>query len=127
MDAVTGLARSTCAKVVVVSVAEPRLYRASDADSIETGNAAEAMRLDAARHEVNKVRAVIEQAGINCDTMVLMSTVPSDGILEAAQKMQCGLIVMATRGKMGLIDTMLGESTTQQVLQKSPVPLLIFP
>lgn len=125
--AITNLARLTRAKVVMLSVAEPRLYRASDTDSIEDGNAVEAMRLDSARHEVNKVRAVIEQAGIDCETMVLMSDVPGDQIVDTAQRMQCDLIVMATHGKMGLIESLFSKSTTQHVLEKSPVPILIFP
>jgi nucleotide-binding universal stress UspA family protein len=127
LDAVTNLARLTRAKVVVLSVAEPRLFRASDSDSIESGDTAETMQHDAASHIMNELRVAIKEAGINCETVVLLSADPSIQIVDTAQKMHCDLIVMATRGKMGVIDTVFGESTTQQVLQKSAVPLLILP
>ena len=70
---------------------------------------------------------IAEKAGVACESVVSMSHVPRDEILDTVQKASCDLIVMATRGRMGVIDTIFSESTTQDVIRKSPVPVLVFP
>lgn len=127
MQATIDLAKISDSKIVVLSVAEPRLFRASDRDSASTGAAAEAMELKAARENVLKVRAAAEQAGVSCESVVLVSADPRGEILNTARKSKCDLIVMATKGRMGVLDTIFSESTTQEVLRKSPVPVLVFP
>jgi nucleotide-binding universal stress UspA family protein len=127
LQSVIDLAKLSNSKIVVLSIAEPRLFHASDRESRETGQAVENMHLDIARENVQKVCAAAEQAGVHCESRVAMSPVPGDGILEAAQAAQCDLIVMATRGKRGFLEDLFGESTTEEVLSKSPVPMLVFP
>ena len=127
VQAVIDLAKLSDSTVVVLSVARPRLFWSSTPDEIRRGNAVEEMTIDAARENVQKVRAIAEQAGVHCECVVSLSHAPSDEILDTVQKTNCDLIVMATRGKMGVIDTIFSESTTQDVIRKSPVPVLVFP
>lgn len=127
VQAVIDLARMSGARVVVLAIAEPRLYHASDADAIAAGEQVEAAHLDAARREVNKVCIAIQQAGVVCDDMVALGALPSAEIVHAAQRQGCDLIAMATRGKLGVIDTWLSPSCTQEVIEASPVPVLVFP
>lgn len=124
---VVDLARCAGARVTLLSIAEPRLHRASTQDALATGQAAETLRLDAARQELERVQRAVRQAGVACDDIAALAAAPCDGIVETAHRIGCDLIVMATHGKMGVIDTLLNASTTQQVLKASPVPVLVFP
>lgn len=127
MRAAIDLAKLSGGKIVVLSVAEPRLFRGSDPDAIQSGKAVEISNLEAARVNVQKVQTVAEQAGVTCESVVSMASVPCDEILDTVQKANCDLIVMATRGKMSVIDTIFSGSTTQDVIRKSPVPVLVLP
>lgn len=127
LPTVVDLARCAGARVTLLSIAEPRLHRASNQDALDTGRAAESIRLDAARQELDRVRSALRQAGVACDDIAALAAAPCDGIVDTAHRIRCDLIVMATHGKMGVIDTMFNVSTTQQVLKASPVPVLVFP
>lgn len=121
------LARLSASKVIVLSVAEPRLFRGSDRDSLQSGRAVESENLSSAQQNVLKVRAAAEQAGVACDSLVSMSADAREEILRTVEAANCDLIVMATRGKMGVLDTIFSESTAQEVIRKSPVPVMVFP
>ncbi|MEZ4443509.1 MAG: universal stress protein [Polyangiaceae bacterium] len=49
-----------------------------------------------------------------------------EAILEHATSRACGLIVMATEGRDGILDALRG-STTEQVLRRAPCPVLAVP
>ena len=51
---------------------------------------------------------------------------PVEEIVRAAERQHPGLIVMATAGHEGFVDALRG-STTEQVLRRSPCPLLAVP
>ncbi|HEV2612619.1 MAG TPA: universal stress protein [Noviherbaspirillum sp.] len=127
MQVATDLAKLSSGKLIVMSVAEPRLFNGSDADSLQTGQTVEEMRLHAAKVNVQKVLDYAEEANVDCEAVVSMSRLPDEEILEAAKQYHCDVIVMATRGKTGVIDMMFNESLTQEVLRKSMVPVLVFP
>jgi nucleotide-binding universal stress UspA family protein len=127
MQAVIALARLAHARLVVLSVAEPALYRSSSADAVHPGSAVEVMHLEAARSNVRTVQAMAETAGVDCESVALVSALPAEEILRTAQQKNCDLIAMATRGEMGIVDTIFSESTTQSVLQKASIPVLVFP
>ncbi len=50
----------------------------------------------------------------------------ADGILSAAERLDCDLIVMSTQGRRGFLDALCG-STTERVLRGSRIPLLTVP
>ncbi len=127
MQVATDLAKLSSGKLIVLSVAEPRLFNGSDIDSLQTGQSVEEMHLHAAKANVQKVLDYAEAANVACEAVVSMSRLPDEEILETAKHFHCDVIVMATRGKMGVIDMMFSESLTQEVLRKSMVPVLVFP
>lgn len=127
MQAVIDLARLSGGKIVVLSIAQPRLFYSTEPGHLQDGKAAEERNLEAARENVQKVREIGRRAGVECESIVSMSHIPGDAILETVQDTNCDLIVMATRGRMGVVDTLFKESTTQDVLRRAPVPVLVFP
>lgn len=56
----------------------------------------------------------------------LASGMVADGILSAAERLECDLIVMSTQGRRGFLDALCG-STTERVLRGSRIPLLTVP
>ncbi|WP_334186436.1 universal stress protein [Noviherbaspirillum sp.] len=127
MQAAIDLAKLTSGRLIVLSVAEPRLFNGADADSVKTGRTVEDMRMHDAKAHVQKVLDHAEAMNVRCEAVVSLSRLPDEEILEAVREFQCDVIVMATRGKMGVLDTLFSESLTQEVIRKSMVPVLVFP
>lgn len=94
---------------------------------MQDGEAAEEINLEAAREFVRKAREAGQRAGVDCESIVSMPHFPSEVIVETAQSANCDVIVMATRGKVGVVETIFKESTTLDVLRSSHVPVLVFP
>lgn len=65
-----------------------------------------------------------ETAGLNVKQELLEGS-PAEAILEVATTRKCDLIVMGARGLSGLEGLLLG-STSQQVIQNSPCPVLVI-
>lgn len=114
-------------KIIALGVAETRLFQSTrqqaDADgaAVESGN-----RADAARW-VDDVAQQARQLHIACETAIAQSSLPAQEIASAARQFGCDVIFMATRSEMGVLDTALGESQTQQVLRTVAIPVLVFP
>jgi nucleotide-binding universal stress UspA family protein len=82
---------------------------------------------DEARSALNNEASRVRELGADVGTL-LMSTVLKAGsaweqILEAAEKLDVGLIVMGTHGRRGLPRALLG-SVAERVVRLSPVPVL---
>lgn len=127
MQEVINLARLSGGKIVVLSIAQPRLFYSTETAHMQDGKAVEKINLEAARENVERVSAIGQRVGVDCEGIVSMSHLVSDVILDTVRSANCDVIVMATRGKMGVFDTIFKESTTQDVLRSSPVPVLVFP
>lgn len=127
LPVVVDLARQLNVKLVFLSVAEPRLYNGSDADAVRTGEEVESGNLSSAQKNVGRALASARSANVRCEAVVSLSRVPCDEILSTAERLHCDAIVMATRGKMGVIDSLFNESVTQELLKKSSIPVLVFP
>ncbi len=124
---IIALARLSRASVKILSIAEPRQFRAADADAVASGVEVEAMHIEDARRAVESLRVQVQQAGIDCRALVALSALPSAEIVTTSERQGCDLIVMATRGKLGLVDTLLDPSCTQAVIGTASVPVLVFP
>lgn len=72
-----------------------------------------------ARHAV-----LADDAGVAYELVSELSDQPADAIVRAAVALGSDLIVMATHGAHGLA-TLWHPSTTERVLRRSPVPLLV--
>lgn len=64
------------------------------------------------------------QAGVACETMHVKNVSVYEGIIDAADKKRCDLIVMASHGRRGLSGFILGSETTK-VLTHSKIPVLV--
>jgi nucleotide-binding universal stress UspA family protein len=78
-----------------------------------------------AQQYLDFVRRVAAEAGVECATVAELSDHPHDAICKAARRLGCDLIVMASHGRRGIVNLLLG-SETQRVLAHTEVPVLVW-
>ena len=66
-----------------------------------------------------------DEAGVPCETEVMLSDHPYEAIIQAAESKGCDLIMMASHGRRGVQALLLG-SETQKVLTHSKIPVLVY-
>ena len=66
-----------------------------------------------------------DEAGVPCETEVVLSDHPYEAIIDASRSKGCDLIMMASHGRRGVQALLLG-SETQKVLTHSKVPVLVY-
>ncbi|HXC41766.1 MAG TPA: universal stress protein [Burkholderiales bacterium] len=122
------LAASTGAKVTV--------YRAVDEElgtfQAEGYTMPKALRERMAREgkariqgHFDEARGLAGAAGVQCDAVAERTYTPWKGIVDAARKRRCDVIVMASHGWSGVAGVLLG-SVTQKVLAHSKLPVLVY-
>lgn len=74
---------------------------------------------------VDKVKKLAIAQGVRTKAVTVRSNIVSDGILAAAKKHRCDLIVMASHGRKGIKRLILG-SETQGVLAHTTLPVLVL-
>ena len=120
------LAKAIDAKVTGFCVIPKLRYVSYD---YELGSEFKKQAETAVRAAANKNLLVIEkaakEAGVPCETASETSDQPYEAIIEAAQKRNCDLIVMASHGRRGVNALLLG-SETQKVLTHSKIPVLVY-
>ena len=79
----------------------------------------------AAKKHVAAIAREARKAGVPFEPLVQTARTPYEGIVEAAQKSRCDLILMSSNGRRGLARLTLG-SVTEKVLQLSKVPVLVY-
>jgi nucleotide-binding universal stress UspA family protein/hemerythrin-like domain-containing protein len=77
-----------------------------------------------ARALLAKAEVVANAAGLDYSSRTVTSDRPHEAILDAAEKLGCDLIFMASHGRRGMKGLMLG-SQTQRVLQHTTIPVLV--
>ena len=77
-----------------------------------------------AKRILEKCKAKAAKAGVDCKTISNGAMSPHDGILAAARKGKCDLIVMASHGRRGIQALVLG-SETNKVLTHGKIPVLV--
>lgn len=84
-------------------------------------------RAAAAEAENILARAVdaAKAGGVDATGDTVVSEVPYEAIIEAAERAECDLIFMASHGRRGLSGFLLG-SETQKVLTHSKIPVLVY-
>ena len=122
------LAKPLDAKVTVVTVSET--WSPLDiANKVQAGHMKAVSEFEErAAEEAAKIlkhaTGIAHDKGVIVATHHIADALPADGILEAAQKDACDLIVMASHGRRGISKLVLG-SQAHEVLSRSPVPVLI--
>lgn len=83
----------------------------------------------AAAAEAEKIlaqaKSAAEAAGVESTGDTVISEVPFEAIIAAAERNRCDLIFMASHGRRGLSGLLLG-SETQKVLTHSKIPVLVY-
>ncbi len=83
----------------------------------------------AAQAEGNKyldqIEAAARAANVPCKRVLIEGASPWKGIVEAAERNGCDLIMMAAHGRRGLAAVVLG-SETNRVLTHSKIPVLVY-
>jgi len=79
----------------------------------------------AARKYVAAIAREARKAGVPFEPVVQTARTPYEGIVEAAQKRKCDLILMSSRGQRGFMRLMLG-SVADKVIQLSKIPVLVY-
>jgi nucleotide-binding universal stress UspA family protein len=85
----------------------------------------ERRNLAAARKHVAAIARAARKAGVPFEPLVQTARTPYEGIVEAAQKRKCDLILMASHGHRGLMRLTLG-SVADKVIQLSKIPVLVY-
>lgn len=120
------LAADSGARILGIHVHPPFHVFTTNADMLEW--APEQYETEAAKagsKHLRKLREAALAANVECDTLELSAEHPYEAIIEAAEKHQCDLIAMASRGHRGLKGLLLG-SETQKVLTHAHKPVLVF-
>lgn len=74
------------------------------------------------------LQEVVDRAkarGVICKPVLVANDQPHRAIIEAAEQQGCGMIFMASHGRRGFGEVLLG-SETQKVLAYSKIPVLVF-
>jgi nucleotide-binding universal stress UspA family protein len=79
----------------------------------------------AARKHIDALGRAAAKAGVEFEPLVQTSSRPYEGIVEAAKKRKCDLILMSSHGHRGFDRLMLG-SVADKVIQRSKVPVLVY-
>ena len=118
------LAKSIGAKVTVIIVEEPFNWHGAEYAGItEIARHAEQMKKHVAS-ELDRVAKAAQEAGVSCDTIQVEDAQPYRAIIATAADRGCDLIVMASHGRSGLSQVVLG-SVTNKVLAHTKVPVLV--
>ena len=120
------LAKSCGAKVTGLTVAVPYRVVAVDAVLIPLDEADyEERSRSASDKALEQVKIAADAAGVTCETVREVHDQPYRAIIDAAQALNCDLIVMASHGRRGISALLLG-SETAKVLTHSTVSVLVY-
>lgn len=119
------IAKGVGAKVTAINVTEPWVavapgevamaFPIKDYDESVAANAAEIL---------SAVADEAEKRGVACSIRHIRDQFPAEGIIEAASKYGCDLIVMSSHGRRGLMRFLLGSQAIK-VLTHSTIPVLV--
>jgi nucleotide-binding universal stress UspA family protein len=120
------LAKKLGAKVTGVTVTAPFTVVAVEGVMIsQTPDDYDAWAKQTAQKRLQPIRDAATKAGVTCEVVHVESFQAYEGIIDAANKKGCDLIVMASHGRRGVSALLLG-SEAQKVLTHSSVPVLIY-
>lgn len=110
--------------LLLVFVQEPYPYIGVGAASSKGLNEHLALGQAAAAAAFGRVRELAEGKGVQVESATLEEASPAEQIVEAANRAGADQIVMASHGRSGLARMFVG-SVAKEVLERSPVPVLI--
>ncbi|MCX6954420.1 MAG: universal stress protein [Verrucomicrobia bacterium] len=121
----TALARSTQARLILLSVVQPPLVTSDYGPLVENMSEIIAAAERSASERLEKVRTEL-LAEVPVVETELAGGAPVQAIADAAKRFQADYIVMGSHGHTALYDLVIG-STTHGVLKRAKCPVLIIP
>lgn len=121
------LAKITGARVTAFFAAPaptPILYKGLMPAGLMTTTQHKALAEKAARQHLGHIEALAKAAGVRVKSLHATDDFPASAILATAKKEKCDLIYIASHGRTGFRNSLLG-SETQKVLAQSPIPVLV--
>jgi nucleotide-binding universal stress UspA family protein len=120
------LAKQAGASVTAVTVTTPAEgILLGDGVTIRNKAAYEERSQAFARAALGKVEQLAKEAGVACESVHAREDQPWQGIINTAAAKGADLIVIASHGRRGLLELMIG-SETQKVVNHSKIPVLVF-
>jgi nucleotide-binding universal stress UspA family protein len=77
------------------------------------------------KKRVDAIAKTARAAGVRVDALVSKASTAYAGIIDAAKRQRCDVIVMGSHGRRGLSKLMMG-SVTQKVLTHSKIPVVVY-
>jgi len=78
-----------------------------------------------ARNFLDAVQRIATEAGVPCQGITATSNHPWKAIVDTARTQGCDAIAMATHGRSGVAEVLLG-SQTQRVVAHATVPVIVY-
>ena len=127
VDSGVALAAAASAPVIAVHVRVPisaLLHGAAGLVPRETQHMMEDRGKEVAHDALAAVVSAARKADVRCETVDIVDSSPANGILEAARRHDCDLIVMASHG-LGVFSRALIGSETSKVLARAEQAVLV--
>lgn len=121
------LAKITGAKVTAFFAAPaptPVLYKGLIPTALMTTTEHAALAEKAAQLHLQFVEKLAKKAGVSVKSAHVTDDFPASAILKVAKKEKCDLIYIASHGRSGFRNSLLGSQTTK-ILADSPIPVLV--
>ncbi|MGZ5036901.1 MAG: universal stress protein [Usitatibacter sp.] len=123
------LAKSLKAKITALYVIAPYMPTLDVEGAVNTRHgydqkAYEKASAKYAGEATAKIAAAAAEASVKCDELHVTDPAPWDGIIRAAAKNKCDLIVMSSHGRGNLAGLLLGSETVK-VLAHTKTPVLV--
>ena len=121
------LAKSLDAKVTAYCALDDLLpvYADGYAFDQQTTDRFEAAITTVGQKRVDAIGKLAKAARVPFVTLVTKAYAPDEGIIDAAKKQKCDVIVLASHGRSGISKLFMG-SVTQKVLTHSKLPVVVY-
>ena len=125
--ACVALARRLGAKVTAYSAIEALqpIYVEGYVFTRRQLNAFEERARTAGQKRLDAIGKIAKASGVPFTTLVATAPSPYEGIIAAAKKRKCDVIFMASHGRRGFSNLVMG-SVTQKVLSHSRIPVVVY-
>jgi nucleotide-binding universal stress UspA family protein len=126
INAAIEFAQYNGSKIIGLAVADPYPFTpVFDGDVTAEANIYDEKMQERAQIDVQKIADLAQAANVPCETGIAQSFNPYEEIIKAAEESHCDIIFMASHGRKGLNKLFMG-SETQNVLDNSTIPVLVF-
>ena len=120
-----GFAKEAGARVTVVMVTTPFPLVLTNPGFAPIPEGYQEQYEAAAREALQRTKDAMKAKGFDCNVVQIEHESIHQGIIDAAKREKCDLIVMASHGRRGLSAVVLG-SETLKVLTHSKIPVLVY-